>query len=127
MTITNKMLAEAVLYRLNEGATMSTVAKELAAYVVSARRTKDVDAVLRQAIRLQANDGNVELTVTTAHGLGADVRTQIEKLFAADAKQVIMNEKQDSAVLGGVLVESAEQRLDLTIRRQLQRLKGMGV
>lgn len=121
------MLAEAVLHRLNEGATMSTVAKELAAYVVSTRRTKDVDAILRQAIRLQANDGNVELTVTTAHGLGADVRKQIEKLFAADAKQVIMNEKQDSAVLGGVLVESAEQRLDLTVRRQLQRLKGMGV
>lgn len=127
MNVSNTMLARALVARLDTGASVADVAQELAAYLVTQRRTKDADSVLRQVERLRSQAGSIELEVTTVHGLGEALKAQITQLFGQDTKHIIINENQDAGVLGGVLVESAEKRLDLTVRRQLQRLKEMGV
>jgi F0F1-type ATP synthase delta subunit len=69
----------------------------------------------------------VELKVTTSRGLEARLQQHITELFKGDAKNVIINQEHDPTVIGGVLVETDDKRLDLTVRRQLQRLKEMGV
>ena len=42
---------------------------------------------------------------------------------AEGVKKVIIEETIDKTVIGGVRCETAEKRLDLTVHRQLQRLK----
>ncbi len=127
MKISNKDIAKAALSEINAGKASSDVAKRVAAYLVNERRSKDADSVVRQIERLLGQDGQVELNITTARGISEELLTSIKNVFAEGAKKVIINEKQDPSVLGGVLVESGEQRLDLTVRRQIQRLKGVRV
>jgi F-type H+-transporting ATPase subunit delta len=126
MRQTNKIIAEAVLSAVQKGTPLQRIATSLAALLIEERRTKDADAIIREVERLLANQGSIELKVTTAHGLTERLRQEIVALFKDKANHITVNEKKDPSVLGGVLVESNEERLDLTVRRQLQRLKGVG-
>lgn len=128
MKISNQTIAHSVLAQLESGKTEQQVVASLAAYLVAERRSKDADAILRQVERaLTVRNNQVELRITSAHGLTQDLKEQLGKQFVQSGQKVIINEVQDPAVVGGVLVESSEKRLDLTVRRQLQRLKEMGV
>lgn len=124
MQRTNKAIAAAVLSTLRSGIPAQKVATSLAALLVEERRTKDAEAIMREVSRQLTAEGSLELTITTAHGLSESLQNEITALFKDRAKQITVNEQQDPSVLGGVLVESNEERLDLTVRRQLQRLKG---
>ena len=128
MKVTNRQLAETLLAEISSGKSAKAATSSLVAYLVTERRTKDADAIIREVGGLlQSRQGQIELDVTTAHGLSSEIRQQIQDLFGQEAKNIIINEQQDPAVLGGVLVESNEQRLDLTVRRQIERLKGVSV
>lgn len=128
MKTTNAMIAEAVLAELRTGRTMSDVAAGLSAYLVTERRSKDADAIVREVEqRLLKEENQLELTMTTARPLSEGLRKELITQFGATGKKVTTNEIIDPSVVGGVLVESSDKRLDLTVRRQLQRLKGMGV
>ncbi len=128
MKVTNRELAESVLTDLRSGKSSQQVARSLAAYFISERRTKDADAVVREIDRLLRQQGVVELEVTSVAGVSSDIKAELSRLFTTDDKQTIsVHETHDPTVLGGVLVESGDQRLDLTVRRQIQRLKGVRV
>ena len=126
--VTNKQLAETVLSQLTAGKTRAQVVEMLAAYVVHERRTKDTESVVRAiSDLLQTQKGHVELDVTTVHALGVETADMIKTMFSSEGKEVIINHKTDSSVIGGVLVEAPGKRLDLTVRRRLQRLRETGV
>ncbi len=122
------MIAKAVLAQLREGRSVQDVVAETSAFLVSERRSKDVDAIVREVeVRLLKEEGQLELEITAARPISAELKNELVRQFAASNKSVQVNEVIDPSVVGGVLVESGEKRLDLTVRRQLQRLKGMGV
>lgn len=127
MRVSNQQLARVVIADLEAGKDSSQVAASLAAYLVAERRTKDADAVIREIGRVLRSEGQIELNITSVRGINDDLKQAISELFKGNAKNIIINEERNPAVLGGVLVESDEQRLDLTVRRQIQRLKGMSV
>lgn len=128
MKTTNAMIAKAVLAQLREGRSVQDVVAETSAFLVSERRSKDVDAIVREVeARLLKEEGQLELDITSARPISVDLKEALVRQFAANNKNVHVNEVIDPSVVGGVLVESGEKRLDLTVRRQLQRLKGMGV
>ena len=64
--------------------------------------------------------GIVEATVTTAVPLDDEQRARMaEKLSEMTGKTVVLNEKVDAALVGGVLVEMNGQRYDTTVRHRL--------
>ncbi len=126
--VSNRQLAKTVLQSLENGQTTASVVEQLAAYLVLQRRTKDAEAVIRSiSDQLVLDRGHVELQVTTAQELSAELAKQIKQLFAGEGREIEINHTKDSSVIGGVLVELPGKRLDLTVRRRLQRLKQMGV
>ncbi len=127
MKVTNREIAQAVLNDLQAGKSSQTVVTSLAAYLVHERRSRDADAIVRDLDRLQCLRGKVELEAVTVSGLSAELKQTITKLFQKDGQDITVHETHDPSVLGGVLVESGEERLDLTLRRQIQRLKGVRV
>ena len=65
--------------------------------------------------------GIVEATVTTAVALDDEQRARMtEKLSSMTGKQVVLNEKVDASVVGGVLLEMNGQRYDNTLRNRLK-------
>ena len=123
----NKTVARAVVAELKAGRSMKRVSKSLASYLIEERRMNDVGAIIRDVEKqLLVQDETLYVHVTTAHGLSASTQKEITAMFAqkSDAKRVHIEETINPDVIGGVRCETAEHRLDLTVRRQLQRLKG---
>ena len=65
--------------------------------------------------------GIVEATVTTAVPLDDDQRVRMsEKLSAKTGKTVVLTEKVDESLMGGVLLEMNGQRYDNTLKNRLK-------
>ncbi len=127
-TITNRQLADVVLQNLEQGLATAVIVQQLAAYLVQQRRTKDAEAIMRIVLEQRTvRHGKVELQVTTAHELSDALSQAIKSIFANEGNNISINHVKDPSVIGGVLVELPGKRLDLTVRRRLQRLKETGV
>ena len=104
----------------------SAFANEIAAYLMTERRTNDLDSLMRDVMQYRADHGIVEVSALSAHpvttGVKADIEKQVKTLYP-DAKQVLVNEVHDASVVGGVRLELANQQLDLSVRAKLNRFK----
>ena len=68
--------------------------------------------------------GVVEAHVTTGESMSDDQRTRlIEKLKQMTGKEVVLLEKVDPKVIGGVLLEMNGQRYDNTVRHRLESVR----
>ena len=101
-------------------------AQEIAAYLLAARRTSELDSLLRDIMQYRADNGVVEVSTLSSHPLTAIVRTDIEKqirtLYPA-AKTVVIVAEHEASIVGGLRLELANQQLDLSVRAKLNRFK----
>lgn len=100
--------------------------RQVAAYLLSERRTDQLESIMRDVQGDWAAAGYVEVIASSAHPLTAAVRTDIKrkigKLYPG-AKTVIVTERRDPAVIGGVRLSLADRQLDLTVEAKLNKFK----
>jgi F0F1-type ATP synthase delta subunit len=100
--------------------------QEVAAYLLSERRTDQLESILRDVQGDWAKAGRVEVIASSAHPLTASVRTditkQIKRLYPK-AQKVIVTEQRDPEVIGGVRLNLADQQLDLSVQAKLNKFK----
>lgn len=102
------------------------LSRELAAYLLTERRTGELDSLLRDIQADWAAAGHVEVVATSAFPLTAAVRSDITRRAKAiypQAKRVIINEVRDPEVIGGVRLNLPDRQLDLSIRSELNKFK----
>lgn len=125
-------IAAALADKIDANTSASKLSREIAAYLLEARRTGELNSLLRDIMEVRASRGIVEVMAVTAHPITAAVRADIEKnirkhiLLAAGApaaSKIIVSERLDPAVVGGVRLELANRQLDLSVRAQLNRFK----
>lgn len=124
--VSNAVIARALLADIANGTSMTDATSSLAAYLIEERRVNDTSAIVRDVERqLLVSKGDLYVRATTATPLNSEMKDQIRAMFgsAEGVKKVIIEETIDKTVIGGVRCETAEKRLDLTVHRQLQRLK----
>jgi F0F1-type ATP synthase delta subunit len=111
---------------LKDNVNKSKFVREIAAYLIDDDRTGDLEPLLREMAKQRALAGIVEVTAFSAHSLSAsvftDIRTQAKKLYP-QAKRIIINERHDPDLIGGVRLEFPDYQLDLSIRSQLNRFR----
>jgi F0F1-type ATP synthase delta subunit len=101
-------------------------ATEVAAYLLSERRTGELESVLRDVQADWAEAGQVEVIARSAHSLTANVKADIGKRLKPlypQARRISVIEIHDPAVIGGVRLNLADRQLDLSIRSKLDRFK----
>lgn len=100
--------------------------REIAAYLLSEGRTNELDSLLRDVMNDWAEAGHVEVTARSAYPLTpaiqADIRREVKKVHPG-AKQIVINEVVDPAIVGGVRLNLPNRQLDLSIRSKLNRFK----
>jgi len=105
-------------------------ARSIAAYLMTNRRTAELDSILRDIRGVWAEHGFVEVTATCAHGLSEkvqqDIIAEVRKLYP-DAKQIVIVEKHDPSIVGGVRIEFANRQLDLSVQAELNKFKTLAV
>jgi F0F1-type ATP synthase delta subunit len=119
--ISRRKLAMYIADSLEKGASLSALLRELAAYLVLTKRTREAELVVRAVEDTLAERGSVIARVTTAHPLDATLRREIEQLV--DAKTVHLYEIVDPEVIGGVRIETPGAFLDATLKRKLLALR----
>lgn len=125
MKLSRRKLAASLVHRLPAGSDKS-FAQQVAAYLLSERRTGELGSLLRDIEQLRADAGMVEVVAVSAHPLTAGIKTDIERQIRQlypNAKQVLITEKINEKQLGGVRLELANEQLDLSIRSKLHRFK----
>jgi F0F1-type ATP synthase delta subunit len=121
---TRQEISQAVLAMLQSGESTDAVASSLAGYLVSERRTRELDTLMRdiEGIRY-ASDDVLEATVVSARELNSSINQTIKDLL--QAKQVHLHHRLSPSVVGGVRVHALDRQLDLTIEAKLKRLKNI--
>lgn len=101
------------------------VVKELAAYLVETRRTKELNLIVSDVNYYLSEVGITSATVTSAFDLSAETKKAIEKFIATKTKssEVTVETRVDPAVLGGVKISVPGYELNQTIAHQLTVLK----
>ena len=114
-----RRLAEYVAERLL--ADDVSVIAELAALIVTERREREIELIVRDAEDSLARRGVLVATVETATQLTDSVRAEIVKLL--DAPEVKLREIIAPELIGGVRVRTPGAVLDGTIVQKLHTLK----
>lgn len=101
------------------------VVKELAAYLVDTRRTKELSLIIRDINFYLSEVGITSATVISANELSAATKKAIEKFVATKTKssEVAIETEVDPSVLGGIKISVPGYELDQTIAYQLTALK----
>ena len=107
--------------RLMSGKQHHDVLKEVAAYLVEARRTRELDLLVRDIEAEFADRGTVVAEVTSARALTDALKKQVAQLVGAKSLQV--REKIDPSVIGGVRIDVPGKRFDATIQHALSALR----
>lgn len=123
-------IASYICSRLDKGDSLNKLSSEVAAYLLSEHRSSDLSSIMRDVIVLRADQGDVEAEVISAHQLEPKVLKDIEKTVKAirpDTKRVIIDQKIDPSLIGGIKLSVIDKSLDLSVRAKLNRLKALTV
>lgn len=125
--ISRRKLAEYVADNLQSNRTM--VIKELAAYLIQTKRTRELELIVRD-IEAQLKDRGVIIAdVASAYPLSAAVKKEISEFIAstsslaANKTEVHLRETVDSDLLGGVRIALPGELFDGTIRHKINALR----
>ncbi len=103
------------------------LAREVAAFLIDAGKTAELDSLMRDVSDIRAREnGVVELTARSAFPLDTDTKAQIERVAKGQypgSTSVIIHEVRDETAVGGVRIELSNADLDLTIRSKLHKLR----
>ena len=85
-------------------------------YIVSA-----IEAFIKKS---RAARGILEATVTVAEPITADVEASVQaKLREATGKDVILSVRQDPSIMGGIVIQVGDKRIDGSVARRLEELE----
>jgi len=104
----------------------SELAREIAAYLLLENDTAELESLVRDVMEYRLHQGYVEATLVSAHEVGDQVTEDVRAILHEEypkAKKIIIRERQEPSVVGGVLVELPNEQLDLTVRSKLNIFK----
>ena len=107
----------------------NTVIDQVAAYLVDNRRVKEADLLVRDIEKSLESRGTVVAHITSAHVLDESQKKEIESLLKGKygANHVDSSLEIDADLLGGVVIRTASDELDGSLRRNINRLKAIKV
>lgn len=124
--ISRRQVAAVVADRAKAAVPVQQLAREIAAYLLTERRTGELESLIRDILEYRADHGIVEVQATVVHPLTPELRRQVtaemRRLYPA-AKQIIIDEQQDEYQLGGIRLELADRQFDASIRTRLNNFK----
>jgi len=115
--ISRRKLAGFVVDRIESGDNLEGAIRELAAYLIDTKRTREGGLVARSIEDELASRGMVIAHVQSARPIGDDVKDVIQRLL--NASKVHLTEEVDPTLIGGIRIEAPGKRLDATVKRKI--------
>lgn len=100
------------------------VSRQLAAYLIDSKRVRELGLVIRDIEAALADRGVLLADVASSHELSGETEKIVSDYLkkATGAKDVHLRPEVDPSLLGGVRIETPDERLDSTLRHRLNQL-----
>lgn len=100
------------------------VTKKLAAYLIESKKTRELSLYVRDIEAALCERGVLLANVASSYQLADDTKNTIVHYLKkkTGAKDVYLRPEVDPSLLGGVRIETPDQRLDTTLRHRLNQL-----
>ena len=121
MSISRRKLAKYASERIIKGENLRKLQKELAAYLISEGKIREVELLTADIESELEKNGIIIADVSSARELSDKTRKMIQKKLGG--KKVYLREKIDENLIGGVKIEFAGKQVDETILHKLNLLK----
>ena len=125
MRISRRTIARTVASQLTSGVDQKVLVKQLAAYLIDNRRTKEANLIARDIETELASRGIVVATVWSPRSIDDEVRQAVQTLAKAEfdnVKNVEIREKIDPSLLAGIKLAVPGKQVDLSARHKLDKL-----
>lgn len=102
--------------------------KRLAAYLVEHGKHSQVDLIINDiAHELYVQAGLLTVEVVSARELADGVRQSLKELLKQEtgAKEVVLHETTDQALVGGFVARTADAEIDASVRSKLKQLASL--
>ncbi len=125
--ISRRQIAAYVAEKLLAGD--AKVIDQLAAFLVTEKRTKEASLLVKDIEKALEMSGLVVARAGSAFTLNDEQKIQIEDLLKKrySAKRVAVKFTENKDLLGGVVIETASQEFDGSLKRNINRLRAIKV
>jgi F0F1-type ATP synthase delta subunit len=126
INISRRRLADYAADQLTAGQAPRNIARQVAAVLLAAGKTKDTGLLIEDIAWQLENRGQLaNVQVTSATELSESLRQEIASFIkqAAKVNKVTLNENINESVIGGVRIETAARTWDETIAKQLTEIR----
>ena len=124
--LSRRQIAEYAASKLAGGD--AAVVDQVAAYLVANGRTREVELVAADIEKALQRGGIVPAEVSSARSLTDDEVQNIEKLLQERYNaRPALRLSTDESLLGGVVIKTATEEFDGSLRKRINRLKAMKV
>lgn len=123
--LSRRKLATNAAAKLSSGESKKAVLQELAAYLVDTNRKKEAALIVRDIEAMLANTGIAVGTVVSARPLNSDATKAIESFIKeqnSGVKEVVLRQRIDETLIGGVKLELPGRQLDASVKAKLEQL-----
>lgn len=125
MKLSRRKLSEHAAARLLKGDGTNVVMRDLAAHLIDTRRTRELELIVRDIEARLLTSGTALVTTISARKLSDEAKREVEKLVKTEqsgVKNVILRERIDESVIGGVRIELPGSIADFTVKAKLDKL-----
>lgn len=108
--------------RLANGESKKTVLRDLAAYLIDSGRKSEASLIVRDIEGMLMDAGTAVGTVTSARPLSKASLTSVESFVKANdarIKRVVLRERVDESLIGGIKLELPGTQLDASVKAKL--------
>ena len=119
--ISRRRIADYVATQYQAGTAMGQLLDEVAAYLIDTKLVRYSDVMVRDIEEALERHGVLIARVTSAHPLDDILAQRITQLLSAPDVHLVRS--IDPQILGGVLIETPSERLDMTVRQKLTLLQ----
>jgi F-type H+-transporting ATPase subunit delta len=111
-------------YFADEVAGGRSIVDQLAAYLIESKRIREASLIVRDIESALSDRGILFADITSSYNLADDTQKAIQHYLQdkTKAKDVHLRMDVDDSLLGGVRIETPDQRLDATLRNRLNQL-----
>lgn len=123
--LSRRQIAQAFV-KLASTESHSKAVKSLAAYLVQHKRSAEIDLILNDIAQvIHDTQGRVFARITSARVVDESLRADLVKLIKklAQASSVEIKPSIDESLIGGLIIETPELAVDLSVRGKLNQLR----
>jgi F0F1-type ATP synthase delta subunit len=122
-----KQLAKVINNKL-ENEDLKVVARQIVGYLTTTKTKNDLSSLMREVMALRAQNGVLELKLTTANELDAEKKAIVAKLIKEKFPKYdkyLINYVVNPNIVSGIKIETADKELDYTVCSKINKFKAL--